>query len=531
MAFNSAIIAIETDYEFVKNKIEHNTARFLLDFNNVQGPLRNQLTALAIFMESTAKKFAAAQTEKHTGNLIAGIHAEVNNNVIELKSSAYKMPMKGNKALGGKDLARKRTYWRHTRRAERDEDGNYVRDKNGNIQYKNIEYQYRTPKVIQYRHVTSDDIHEKIKEAASKNFWFGRIVPQHIPSAADTGYRGATGLGALGSHHIARYNVTRNIQYYGAHIEFGHRALDGSFVEARPHLRPALRVASAASIGQFQSVLKSMVSGIGSSFDGYKTPSLTFGLNNVLGVSGVSQMARDFAQTNANTNYSIRHGGGMWNNVLKNDMGWGHIRRPVDYYKYGYQRNIPAKFLQSQPNKMGRVFSVTEDEAVRGVRSRPWGTGKHSAPKGQAYYLNRKSNGQYKWELGKDNTQVTRGVHWNRLGPFTTQQYQYNRHIRMKSPTYRKLRQERMKKTSKARQISQIRTNKTTRRIRKQTSKRTSQQKSERKSKPKRQRKQKRKSPKSVDFSKMTPEQEQEYYQSQLGYSGMNILKQMRRDD
>jgi len=123
MAFNSAIIAIETDYEFVKNKIEHNTARFLLDFNNVQGPLRNQLTALAIFMESTAKKFAAAQTEKHTGNLIAGIHAEVNNNVIELKSSAYKMPMKGNKALGGKDLARKRTYWRHTRRAERDEDG------------------------------------------------------------------------------------------------------------------------------------------------------------------------------------------------------------------------------------------------------------------------------------------------------------------------------------------------------------------------------------------------------------------------
>ena len=76
---------------------------------------------------------------------------------------------------------------------------------------------------------------------------------------------------------IKFYNSARNSrgQFYAGHIEFGHYARDGSFVEAFPFMRPALYAVSRASSGNFRDILSELVQGVFNTQGGYQ------GLNNL----------------------------------------------------------------------------------------------------------------------------------------------------------------------------------------------------------------------------------------------------------
>lgn len=81
------------------------------------------------------------------------------------------------------------------------------------------------------------------------------------------------------NYGIKFYNDARNSrgQFYAGHHEYGFHARDGSFVEARPFMRPALYAVSRASQGEFSTILEELLRGTFTE-GGYKGVSnLSFG--------------------------------------------------------------------------------------------------------------------------------------------------------------------------------------------------------------------------------------------------------------
>lgn len=441
---DSAFIQIETDYDYVAGQMNEKAARFLLDFYAASGPIRDAMVDISRELELTAKELARAQVEEDTGNLVKGIQSNIRGTAIELRSTAYKLPRSGKNILKGYDKS-----------------GNPVYDKIGqDIKYTQTYASYKSVDKSDinsnaknnainlrggYDKKWSQDVHDSITSDNSN--WNGKylyagkrrrtaaslygvhhnkrgaekvaywtIRPQGVNSP--TGFTG--GHNSLQRYHINRYKRTQNLEYYGGHIEFGHKTRNGGgigFVQARPYLRPALRIVSNASRGVFAETLKSMLLGIGASFDGYKTPGLYFGRKTVsaelndagrpinfgsgssLSHQKVHEIgsALNFARL-SNDRYSVRHGNGMWNNILRNDMNWGRNQREINYAKYGYMgKNLhdPDKLKTHRHYGEGYVSQIKR--YGHGTKERPWGRHTRSAPKNYMYVLHTSRSGKSSW--------------------------------------------------------------------------------------------------------------------------------------
>lgn len=390
---DAAFIAIETDYEYISKQLTDRTMRFMMDFNRIGGMLHGDILFIAKELEETSKNIAEQQGLRDTGNLIQGIKAYVFSGVIELRSTAYRIPMAGAK------------YY----------------DKDGNIQ------QYESRTFRRYRKIGDDGRYLGDNRIHSIGITPKQRNPDWVPKSVQTyiypqnsilkGTMG--GYGLLRKGHVNAANVNHNIQYYGGHVEFGHRDRGGGFVEARPYLRPALRIVAGASTGQLEATMAMMLTGAGTTFDGYRQPGLMFGKKlpeaDISGYIGkaINPKNKDsiekygseyITKHNAGTffanphhryyfqrEYSVRHSNGGWNNAFhKNDMNWGSKRRTLNWAKLGGHGDVYVG---------GKRVHYTQEDIMkysRGVSQRPWGTRKRRAPAGREYYL-KNNNGKLTW--------------------------------------------------------------------------------------------------------------------------------------
>lgn len=326
LTYGSAFIEIETDFEYVKGEIEDRAARFLMDFYNIDGPLREQMDRIGMALEDTARDFLEQHGISRDSNLAKGIHAIVRKNSIELRSSAYRLPTTAKPGSGGEDIKNK------VKRSNRyDDRGNKIGSNR---------YPWFSSSVLSWAN--------------------NMIMPQ-----------GARFSGATGGHHslleydIVRYNKTQNIQYYGGHVEFGHKTRDGGgigFVQARPHLRPALRTVADESRGLLSTTMAHMLQGLGTDFDtrtirGEKITGLHFGTGlktpfdidaNPKTGSRFSRLSSFAHSTDSKTLqriYSVRKNPTgsakerYFNSVKRRNINFG---KDINYGKYGYHPAVAA---------------------------------------------------------------------------------------------------------------------------------------------------------------------------------------------
>lgn len=380
--YGNSFIEIETDYEFVKGQIEDRAARFLMDFTNVEGPLRRQMAEIGAALEDSAKDFLEQQGIGRDTNLAKGIHAIVRKTSIELRSSAYKLPRT---APEGGTRPRKRKAHGNLR-----ENGDLV----GFNRYPWRKGAYQ-------------------KEATQM------ISPQGADLIGATG-----GTHSLQPWHIKRYNRNGgNIQYYGGHVEFGHRTRnDGGigFVQARPHLRPALRVVADESRQMLSTTMAFMLQGLGNEFEtrninGQRITGLTFGskFNTLYDKTKGKESGSRFASlhhaiSNIDTKglrdvYSVRRVTDKYYRETRNpryfyenrsrirNIGFG---KDINYSKYGYTDRIRKNArLAQQKREVKSSSGLTSLETVNlskhyssqerfTKRQSPW---RGIAPKDRAY--------------------------------------------------------------------------------------------------------------------------------------------------
>lgn len=324
LTYGSAFIEIETDFEYVKGEIEDRAARFLMDFYNIDGPLREQMDRIGMALEDTARDFLEQHGISRDSNLAKGIHAIVRKNSIELRSSAYRLPTTAKAGSGGEDIKNKVTTY--TKKSNRyDDKGNKIGSNR---------YPWFSSSVLTWAN--------------------NMIMPQGARFSGATG-----GHHSLLEHDIIRYNKTQNIQYYGGHVEFGHKTRDGGgigFVQARPHLRPALRTVADESRGLLSTTMAHMLQGLGTDFDtrsirGEKITGLHFGTGlktpfdidaNPRTGSRFSRLSSFAHSTDSKTLqriYSVRKNPTgsakerYFNSVKRRNINFG---KDINYGKYGY---------------------------------------------------------------------------------------------------------------------------------------------------------------------------------------------------
>ena len=85
--------------------------------------------------------------------------------------------------------------------------------------------------------------------ATQQGLWETHNLINHIKAEVSNNYG------------IKFYNDARNSrnEFYAGHHEYGFKARDGSFVEARPFMRPALYAVSRASQGEFATILEELL--------------------------------------------------------------------------------------------------------------------------------------------------------------------------------------------------------------------------------------------------------------------------------
>lgn len=358
----SAFIEIETDYEYVSGQMNEKAARFLMDFYHVSGDLEYTLKDLAIQLKETALEYLELNgiTGGRKSNLAQGIEVFVRGSAIEMRSTAYVLPVAG-KLIKGEDgnkirvgdhiVMRSRSHWKNN------EDGTPAlpTDKKGHN--RNLFYlRNRGP----------------LKATANM------IMPQGVDYVGATGghfslmrkqIKDSEGKTVAYDSHGQRYGVnpdrkyrgTKNVVYYGAHVEYGHKTRDGGgigFVQARPHLRPALRTVAAASTGMLSQTMSSMLYGLGSDFDsirhqGRSVYGLNFGANlakqqeinqfiNQFGAIKSTHLGSDIPSRvrQLRSVYSVR--------TNRRDIGFG---KKIDYEgRYGYDDDMRAVARKFQRN-------------------------------------------------------------------------------------------------------------------------------------------------------------------------------------
>lgn len=326
-------VEIETDFEYVAGELNEKAARFLLDFYYLKGDLGNALTNIAKSLEATALDFLELQGISKNSNLGKGIKATVHGSAIELRSTAYHLPAWGKKGHGGKDQARKdRTYTRAGK-------------------------EYKALALPKHGH---NRVYSKINKTENIRQAHEMIMPQGVDFVGATGghyslkaspVRDSEGnLTGNVSSHASRYGITRtgtkNVQYYGAHVEFGHRTRDGGgigFVQARPHLRPALRTVSEASRGYLAGVMSYMLLGTGDKFDSIKVQNrnrygFVFGgkrLNQRNIRNTIFSSSKEINQQNAlklRKYYSVNPNK-YWGKKQAEEIGFG---KQINFKRYGY---------------------------------------------------------------------------------------------------------------------------------------------------------------------------------------------------
>lgn len=351
---SSAFIEIETDFEYVHGVLEERAARFLMDFYHVQGDLEYTLKQLADALVTTAREYLELQGIPANSNLGKGIEAHVRGSAIELRSTAYRLPL-----------------WGRTHGTSSDE-GDVVKGKSVARRRRKAGGEFPKEKKNRNRSMFMSP-YGVVKTANQM------ILPQGID------YNGATGghysLAAVPvkdaegfvhgyDSHGARYGIrkmgTKNVQYYGAHVEFGHKTRDGGgigFVQARPHLRPALRTVADASTGMLSTTLAHMMYGFGNTFDSLKHEGRTvYGLNfgnikpqtgaikHVIHSSSKSlderralQLRKAFsvAKPDANTSAYIRYE----SRDHRRTIGFG---KNISYRRYGYHEGTVSKAREVQ---------------------------------------------------------------------------------------------------------------------------------------------------------------------------------------
>ena len=345
---DSAFIEVETDFEYVRGGLNEMAARFLMDFYHVSGDLEYTLHELANMMHDTAVEYLRMQIDPQnsTGNLERGIVAKVRGRAIELRSTAYRLPLWGKEEEGGQ----------HTR----------MRKYRG-VMPREYKGYGRTQGYRGYAATES----AKNMIMPQKVDWVGATGGHHslrvrdittLVEEGDTSKREKVGHD---SSHKLRYNRTKNIQYYGAHVEFGHKTRDGGgigFVQARPHLRPALRTVADASTGYLSQTMASMLFGSGNRFNaimhqGRYVQGLRFGnvnvsqadLNKVVGAIGGSQhRMNQFREA-----YSVRG----------SRRGFGRIADST-FRRYGYHEKT-MEISRSQ-QRMSKLFNPDHNKSSKG---------------------------------------------------------------------------------------------------------------------------------------------------------------------
>ena len=342
-------VEVETDFEYVAGELNEKAARFLLDFFYIDGQLGQSLYKIADALHDTALQFLELQGIRKDSNLGRGIEARVKGSAIELRSTAYHIPAWGKKNHGGKDQSRRnREYTRNGRK------------------YKAL----ALPKSGHNR------VYGAQNKTANIHTAYEMIMPQEVDFVGATGghyslaanpVKDADGnyTGAVSSH-ASRYGIkrqgTRNVQYYGAHVEFGHRTRDGGgigFVQARPHLRPALRTVSEASRGYLASVMSYMLLGRGDEFDSISINKdihhgFVFGEHRVFSGAVKKAIFHSSPEVNQQRALKLRNFYSVdtrryWGRQQAKQIGFG---KNIDFERYGYDdytRELARKQQRGSP--------------------------------------------------------------------------------------------------------------------------------------------------------------------------------------
>lgn len=367
----SAFIEIETDFDYVQHDIQEKAARFLMDFYHVEGDLQNTIKDIAHSLRETAIQYLELQGISSTSNLARGIIALIRGPAIELRSTAYRMPTTGQYRLGGENMVTRSKQDAYQPKEIRGWNRLFSHPRYNIIREANTMV---TPQGAKYTGATGGHWSLASKRQAVRD-------PQQPDSIID--YNNLSHARRYGLYRKpGKHPGTRNVQYYGAHVEFGHKTRDGGgigFVQARPHLRPALRTVSDASTGWLSATMAHMLQGLGNNFDtirhqGQPIHGLRFGnvaINQkqiggiILGGTEKQKENRAMALRNV---FSVQKGTYRFSDKQHiRSIGFG---KRINYERYGYSEKLmrDARVAQERNKESGHrppSFSRTSKTRAR----------------------------------------------------------------------------------------------------------------------------------------------------------------------